>query len=87
MVLFILIPPHNNTQNCVEVHANISQYIVEYIKSTETLLLSPFGKSHTGESVGDELRQQFMICYGLQSVALLSARDYLTYKLLEAETV
>jgi len=83
----ITIPPHYNTQTCVEVHATISQYIMECIKSTETLLLSPFGKSLTGESVGEGLRQQFMICYGIQSVASLSARDYLTYKLLRQKTV
>ena len=81
----ITIPPHRNTQTCVEVHAVISQYMMECIKSIDTLLLSPFCGLGTGELVCEELRQQFMRCCGVQSVATLSARNYLTYKLIEIE--
>jgi len=79
----ITIPPHNKT--CIEVHAVISQYIMECINNIDAILLSPFGKSGTGESVGEGLRHQFMRCYGIHSVASLSAKDYLTYKLFEIE--
>ena len=80
----ILIPPHNTFQSCVEVHAVISQYVMEHINSKETLILSPF-RAGTGELIGEELKQQFMRCYGVQTVATLSAKEYLAYKSFEIE--
>jgi len=50
----IIVPPHNNTQSCLEVHAVISQYLIECIDSMEVHTLSLFGAG-TSKPVNEEL--------------------------------
>ena len=47
---------HNDTQHCVEVHAVISQYIIESIDSEEVETLSPDGKINTASSTTNEIK-------------------------------
>ena len=77
----IIILPQNNTQHCVEVHAIISQYIVERMDSEEVCGLIPFGGLATSESVGAGLFEQFLRSTGTYSPSLLSDTNYLRYKL------
>jgi len=86
----ILIPPQNITQHCVEVHAVISQYMVESMDSTEVWTLGPLDGLCTYRSVGKALYEQFYESYGIHSVydaASLSGKDYLEYKLSEIESL
>ena len=62
----VTISPNNITQHCVEVHAVISQYIIECMDSNEVYALSPSGgKLNTAQSVGDGLRLTFQQSYGI----------------------
>ena len=83
----IITPPHNNSQNFVEVHAVISQYIIECMDSNEVLALSPFDKMSTGMSVGKRLIKQFYESYGIHDTSSLCASDYVKYKLSEIENL
>ena len=82
----ITISPNNIKQHCVEVHAVISQYIIECMNSNETLTLSPFGLN-TAQSVSDGLTLTFQQSYGVHDPSSLTAMDYLKYKLSEIENV
>ena len=56
----MVIPPHNDTQPCVEVHAVISQYIIECMDSEEVIALSPCHDGlNTSRLVCNELLNQF----------------------------
>ena len=82
----VTISPNNITQHCVEVHAVISQYIIECMDSNEIFVLSPFGgKLNTAESVGWGLSLTFQQSYGVRDSSSLTAMDYLKYKLSEIE--
>ena len=76
----------NVTQHCVEVHAVISQYIIECIDSNEVSALTPFGeKLNTAQSVGDGLTLAFQQSYGIHDTSSLTVVDFLKYKLSEIE--
>ena len=78
--------PNNATQHCVEVHAVISQYIIECMDSKEARALSPLGeKLHTAVSVGQGVRSIFQHSYGVRDQSLLSPIDFLKYKQSEFE--
>ena len=79
----ITISPNNIKQHCVEVHAVISQYIIECMNSNEILTLSPFssGGLNTAQSVDEGLRLTFQQSYGVHDPSSLTAMDYLKYKL------
>ena len=78
----ITISPNNIKQHCVEVHAVISQYIIECINSNEILTLSPFdGGLNTAQSVRDGLTLIFKQSHGIHDSSLLTAMDWLKYKL------
>ncbi|XP_065894262.1 uncharacterized protein [Dysidea avara] len=79
----VTIPPHNNTQHCVEVHAVISQYIIERVDSIEVKSLLHDGLDTT-QSVIDGLTEQFKKSYGIFD-RVLCASDYLKYKQCEIE--
>ena len=79
----ITISPKNITQHCVEVHAVISQYIIESMDSHEVNALSP--QLNTVHSVLEGLVLAFQQSYGIND--LLSHRDYLKYKLSQIEYV
>ena len=85
----ITISPNNIKQHCVEVHAVISQYIIECINSNEILTLSPFGggELNTAQSIGKGLILTFQQSYGVHDPSSLTAIDYLKYKLSEIENV
>ena len=51
----ITISPNNIKQHCVEVHAVISQYIIECMNSNEILTLSPFGSG--GLNIAQSVRE------------------------------
>ena len=56
----IIIPPHNSTQRCLEVHAVISQYVVECMDSKEAIALSTCHDGlDTSKLVSKELLNQF----------------------------
>ena len=85
----ITISPNNIKQHCVEVHAVISQYIIECMNSNETLTLSPYGSGglNTAQSVREGLTLTFQKSYGVHDPSSLTAMDYLKYKLNEIENV
>ena len=71
---------NNITQNCVEVHTVISQYIIECIDSYEVYTLSPSGRLNTLHSV---LTTSFQQSYGVHDLSSITAVQYLQYKLSE----
>ena len=75
------IPPHNNTQQCVEVHAVISQFIIESMSHEEVLKLSPYGGLYTWRIVLCEIPALFHKYFGVQDLASLSPAQYLQYRL------
>ena len=82
----ITISPNNIKQHCVEVHAVISQYIIECMNSNEILTLSPFsGGLNTAQSVSKGLSLTFQQSYGVHDPSSLTAMDYLKYKLSQIE--
>ena len=82
----ITISPNNMKQHCVEVHAVISQYIVETMDSEEvsTLYLIMFQNLN---SVNEELSLTFQQSYGVHDPSSLTAMDYLKYRLSQIENV
>ena len=86
---YITIPPHSNTQPCVEVHTVISQYIIESMNSDEVITLSPYGELDTCQSVSVGLIEQFQrqCGYEMHHIVSLSATDYLEYKANEIENL
>ena len=82
----VTISPNNITQHCVEVHAVISQYIIECMDYNEVYVLSPFvGKSNARQSVVTGLTLTFQQSYGIHDPSSLTAMDYLKYRLSEIE--
>ena len=75
------ISPNNIKEHCVEVHAVISQYIIECTDSNEVIKLSSFNATNFTVSVGKELELLFMKAYGINNLGSLSVVDYLKYKL------
>ena len=77
----IKIPPNNITQHCVEVHAVISQYIIECMNTNEVTTLSSFGgKSNTAGLVFKGLKLTFLQSYGVHDPLSLPVLDYLKWK-------
>ena len=84
----ITISPNNIKQHCVEVHAVISQYIMECMNSNEILTLSPFdGRLNNEQSVNEGLSLTFQQSYGVHDPSSLTAMDYFKYKLSRIENV
>ena len=84
----ITISPNNIKQHCVEVHAVISQYIMEYMNSYEIYTLSPFDSGlNTAQSVREGLLLTFQQSYGVHDPLSLTAMDCLKYQLSEIENV
>ena len=77
----------NITQHSVEVHAVISQYIIENnISIHDILTLSPvYGKLNTSESVGIGVRLAYEQSCGVSDPSSLTAVDYLKFRLSELE--
>ena len=83
----ITISPNSITQHCVEVHAVISQYIIECMDCNEMLTLSPTGKLNTWASVLDGLSSTFQQSYGVHDLSSLTVVDYLKYQLNHIENL
>ena len=83
----IIISPKNIKQHSVEVHAIISQYIIECMDSKEFLAHSPSGKLNTADSVREGLVSTFKQSYGVNDLSSLTAVDYLKYTLSKIENV
>jgi len=81
----ITLPPNNSIQDCIKVHAVISQYITEHMDSIEVLTLTPYGLLGTARQIKQELSKEFLRCYGIHDVSSLPAIDYLQYKLIRIE--
>ena len=71
------IPMHNTTQHCVEIHAVISQYIIENMDCNEARTLSPYAALGTYQSVLGGLGQQFNEYYQIQDVRSLPPEEFL----------
>ena len=72
----------------MEVHAVISQYIIEYIDYEEIITLSPFGELlNIAGVVVRGLTSTFHQSYGVNDPSSLTTVDYLKYKLSEIENV
>ena len=80
----ITISPNNMKQHCVEVHAVISQYISECMKSEEVGNLFHI-VSQNVNSVTNGLTLTFQQSYGVHDPSSLTAMDYLKYKLSKME--
>jgi len=81
----VAIPPHNTIQTSVEVHAVISQYVVDNLESEQVVALSPFGQLGTFQAVNQGLLASFRKFYGLNNVT--NVVTYLKYTLSEIEHV
>ena len=74
-------------EHCVEVHAVISQYIIECIDSEEVATLSPYGRLNTAGSIRNGLKLRFQQLYRVHGPSSLTAVDCLKYTLSEIENV
>jgi len=79
----ITVAPYNDSQNCVEVHSVICQYIIESMDSKEMITLSPYAQLGTHQSVFRALRQQLSKLFA----GTLFIREHLVYRLNEIEYV
>ena len=79
----ITISLNSITQHCVEVHAVISQYIVECMDSNEMIILSPVSSVglNTHQSVNEKLDTIFHLSYGIHDPSSLTTVDFLKYRL------
>jgi len=83
----VILYPHNSKQLCVEVHAVISQFVIENMESLEVYNLSPYcGNTKGIQLVGRELSLSFQRSYGVDDISTLSARDFLLYRLSNIES-
>jgi len=81
----IVIPPQNNIQICVGVHAVIGQYIIESMDSNELCVLSPYVNISTSVSLQKELGEQFQRRSSIHDSSC--GRDYLEYQLSAIENL
>ena len=79
----IAISSDNNTQHCVEVHAVISDYIMEHMNSNEVWALSVAGKGHILKSISKKSTLTFQQSYGVDDLSSLTVTERLEYKLHE----
>ena len=83
LVTFIdtIIPPNNKLQPCVEVHAVISQFIIETIDSNQVFRLSPYGGLGTANVLKHGLEVSFQESYGVRNITTLYLKpaEYLKY--------
>ena len=80
----VTIPPTHNIQVSVQVHAVISQFIIENMDTEQVVKLSPYGRLNTYGLVNEALILSFQQLFG-KNLSFLSATDYLNYKLSEIE--
>ena len=78
----ITLSPNNIKQHCVEVHAVISQYIIECMDSMEVCSLY-----QNMSSIDEQLTLNFQQSYGVRDLSSLTAIDYLKYRLSVIENI
>ena len=84
----ITVPPFSVAIHCVEVHAVITQYIIECMDCYEVDYLLPWGQNLTYiNSCGTELKSAFQQLYMAQNVSPPSAIGYLKYCLFQIENM
>lgn len=81
------IPVCVNTQTCIEVHAVISQYIIDSMNSAQVTSMTPFADSSIYQSVDKGLVESFQQSYGIRDVTKLTAVEYLKFTQSEIEHV
>jgi len=83
----ITVLPHKE-QQCVEVHAVISQYLIESMDSSEVYRHSPLVIFGVGESISQGLTKELLKSYGLcDHTPSSSAADYLKNKRSDIENL
>ena len=82
----VMISSNNNAQNYVEVHAVISQYIIESMDSYEVIDLSPC-QGLKSRALCEGLVLKFQESYGIHDELSIMSMDYLKYKLSEVENI
>ena len=82
----ITISPNNIKQCCVEVHAVISQYIIDCMDSEEAARLHSIISRNVVSAI-EILTLTFQQSYGVHDPSSLTAMDYLKYRLSEIENV
>lgn len=73
-----ILPPNNKIQHCVEVHAVISQYIIESIECEQVFKLSPRGLG-TLAQLKSGLEHSFLKSYGVNNISSLTPTEFLKY--------
>jgi len=81
------IPMCVNTQTCIEVHAVISQYIIDSMNSVQVTTMTPFADPSIYRSVDKGLVESFQQSYGVRDVTILMAVEYLKFTQSEIEHV
>ena len=81
---YTTVSPNNIKQPCVEVHAIISQYIIECMDSEEVSNLYSVICKYVS-SISEGLTLTFQQSYGVYDLSSLTTKDFLKYKLSEIE--
>ena len=82
-----VIPCFGIQQRHIDIHAIISQFIIETIQSEEVIQLTPYVNLNSGAPifVVPAVYEEFHRCYGLPDLASLSEQAYLKYRLSSLE--
>ena len=81
----VIIHPSNCVQVSIEVHAVISQYIIDSLESEQVVALSPFGQLGTFQSINQQMLASFRKSYGTTNIKTVNS--YLHYTLSEIEHI
>ena len=81
------ISPNFNSQSHLEIHAVISQYIMECMDSNEVLTSPVSQKLITWQAVNEGLQLSFMNLYRVHNQPSLTATEYLKYQLSTLENI
>ena len=80
--------PKFNSKPCLEIHADISQYIIERMDYTDVLTLDPFcNKLNIRQAVRKAMILVFQESYGVHNMSSLNAKEFLEYKKCEIENI
>ena len=80
--------PNFNPNPCLEIHAVISQYIIECVDYKNVQTLDPVGgKLNTWQAVSEGLILMFQESYGVHNLSSFHAKEFLKYKLSQLENI
>ena len=78
--------PNFNSKHCLEIHAVISQYIIECLDDEDTRTLNPtFGNNF--DTVSKGLSLMFKESYGVHDLSSLNVKEFLKYTMSRLETI